>query len=87
MNKLTIRGFDDALKSRIQQLAHREGLSLNQTPMKLLRLGAGMPQPQGSANAVGSALDHLIGTSTAEEAAEIEQALEELSKIDETLRT
>lgn len=87
LNQLTIRGFDDALESRIQQLAHQEGISLNRAVLKLLRRGAGLGKPGGSANTVGSALDHLIGTWTPEEAAEMERALEDLSQIDEAMWT
>ena len=85
MNQLTIRGFDDALESRIQQLAHQEGISLNRAVMKLLRRGAGLEERVGSADTIGTALDHLIGTWTAEEASEMEQALEHLSQIDEAM--
>ena len=85
MNQLTIRGFDDALESRIQQLAHQEGISLNRAVMKLLRHGAGLAERSGSANTIGSALDHLIGTWTAEEASEMEHALQDLSQVDEAM--
>ena len=87
MNQLTIRGIDDALESRIQQLAHQEGISLNRAAMKLLRRGAGLAERGGSANTIGTALDHLIGTWTAEEASETEQALEDLSQVDEAMWT
>ena len=87
MNQLTIRGFDAALESRIQQLAHQEGISLNRAVMKLLRRGAGLGERVGSANTIGTALDHLIGTWTAEEASEMEHALEDLSQIDEAMWT
>ena len=87
MNQLTIRGIDDALESRIQQLAHQEGISLNRAVMKLLRRGAGLAERGGSANTIGTALDHLIGTWTAEEASETEQALEDLSQVDEAMWT
>ena len=87
LNQLTIRGFDDALESRIQQLAHREGISLNRAVLKLLRRGAGLGERSETANTIGPALDHLIGTWTAEEAAEMEQALEDLSQVDEAMWT
>ncbi len=87
MNQLTIRGFDDLLESRIQQLAHQEGISLNRAVMKLLRRGAGLTERGRSANTIGTALDHLIGTWTAEEASEMEHALEDLSQIDEAIWT
>ncbi len=53
--------------------------------MKLLRRGAGLAERVGTANAIGTALDHLIGTWTAEEASEMEHALEDLSQIDEAM--
>ena len=87
MNQLTIRGFDDALENRIQQLAHQEGISLNRAVMKLLRRGAGLGERVGSTNTIGTALDHLIGTWTAEEASDMEQALEDLSQVHEAMWT
>ena len=62
VNQLTIRGFDEELAIRIRRLANREGLSLNQAVLKLLRRGAGIGQGKGAADTVGSSLDHLIGT-------------------------
>ena len=45
MNQLTVRGFDDELAERIQRLAKRDGTSLNQAALKLLRKGAGLADP------------------------------------------
>ena len=42
MNQLTVRGFDDELAERIRRLAKRDGTSLNQAALKLLRKGAGL---------------------------------------------
>ena len=85
MNQLTIRGFDDELVSRIRQLARREGISLNRAVMKLLRRGAGLAERDDNPDAVGDSLDHLIGTWTAAEAAEMNRALDDLSRIDEEM--
>lgn len=85
MNQLTIRGFDDELASRIRKLASREGISLNRAVLRLLRRGAGLGEHNDDADVVGGALDHLIGTWTAEEAAEMDRALEDLSHIDEAM--
>ena len=85
MNQLTIRGFDDELARRIRQLAGREGISLNRAVMKLLRRGAGLGERGDDPDVVGDALDHLIGTWTATEAAEMNQALDDLSRIDEEM--
>ena len=41
MKQLTVRGFDDELAEAIRQLARRDGTSLNQAALKLLRRGAG----------------------------------------------
>ena len=85
MNQFTIRGFDDELAGRIRQLASRQGISLNRAVLRLLRRGVGLRERNSSADTVGASLDHLIGTWTDEEAAEMNRALEELSHIDETV--
>ena len=85
MNQLTIRGFDDELAGRIRQLANAEGISLNRAVLKLLRRGAGLGERHDNSNRVGDSLDHLIGTWTAQDAAEMNRALEDLSRIDEEM--
>ena len=66
-------------------LASRQGISLNRAVLRLLRRGVGLRERNSSADTVGASLDHLIGTWTDEEAAEMNRALEELSHIDETV--
>ena len=83
MNQLTVRGFDDELAEHIRRLSKREGISLNQAALKLLRKGAGLSDPTRRADTVGPSLDHLIGTWTDEEAAAMDQALEDLEVINE----
>ena len=83
MNQLTVRGFDDELAERIQRLAKRDGTSLNQAALKLLRKGAGLADPGQGPDTVGSSLDHLIGTWSEDEAAELDAALEGFEVIDE----
>jgi hypothetical protein len=83
MNQLTVRGFDDDLSASVRRLAKREGISLNQAALKLLRRGAGLTDGMERADTVGSSLDHLIGTWTAAEADEIDDALKEFETIDE----
>jgi len=84
MKQLTIRGFDDNLATQIQRLANREGISLNQAVLKLLRKGAGLGE-KGTNDTVGSSLDHLIGTWTADEAEQVERAVEDFEEIDESM--
>ena len=83
MHQLTIRGLDEELERRIRQLAGREGISLNRAVLRLLRRGAGLGESNDKPEIVGDSLDHLIGTWTAEEAAEIDRSLEDFSRIDE----
>ena len=85
MRQLTIRGFDEELERRIRQLASREGISLNRAVLKLLRRGAGLGESYDKPEIVGDSLDHLIGTWSAEQAAEIDRALEDFSRIDEEM--
>ena len=84
MNQLTVRGFDDELAERIRRLAKRDGTSLNQAALKLLRKGAGLADPAQKADTVGSSLDRLIGSWSDDEAAELDAALEEFETIDES---
>ena len=84
MNQLTVRGFDDELAEDIRRLARRDGTSLNQAALKLLRKGAGLVDPAKGADTVGSSLDHLIGAWSSDEAAELDAALQEFEVIDET---
>ena len=85
MYQLTIRGFDEELERRVRQLASREGISLNRAVMRLLRRGAGLGERKDAPETVGDSLDHLIGTWAVEEAAEINRALEDFSRIDEEM--
>ena len=62
MKQLTVRGFDGDLAEAIRQLARRDGTSLNQAALKLLRRGAGLPDGQGDGRNIGSALDDLFGS-------------------------
>ena len=83
MNQLTVRGFDDELAERIRRVAKRDGTSLNQAALKLLRKGAGLADPAQKADTVGAALDHLIGSWSDDEAAELDAVLQEFEVIDE----
>ena len=84
MNQLTVRGFDDELAERIRRLAKRDGTSLNQAAVKLLRKGAGLADPAQGPDTVGTSLDRLIGIWSDDEAAELDAALEEFETIDES---
>ncbi len=85
MRQLTVRGFDDELSRRLRRLAKRDGISLNQAALKLLRKGAGLTDGAGGADTIGDSLDHLIGTWSAARADELDTALRELDTIDEAV--
>ena len=85
MHQLTVRGFDDELSRRLRRLAKRDGISLNQAALKLLRKGAGLADGTGGADTVGDSLDHLIGSWTTARADEVDAALRELKTIDESV--
>ena len=59
MKQLTIRGFGDDLTRRIQRLANREGISLNQAVLRLLRRGAGLGET-GHIDNVGTSLRAIL---------------------------
>lgn len=75
MQRLTVRGFDQALIDSIRHLADQDGISLNQAVLKLLRRGAGIGAPQGGRSVVGRSLDHLIGAWTPDEVDAMDRAL------------
>ena len=84
MNRLTVRGFDDALSARLRQLAEREGISLSKAALRLMRKGAGLaemnPKPR---KPVGHSLDHLFGTWTQAEFDEFTTAVEVFETVEE----
>ena len=84
MKQLTVRGFDDELAEAIRQLARRDGTSLNQAALKLLRRGAGLPDGQGDSRNIGDALDDLIGSWTQQETDDFDRALEHFESVDES---
>ena len=81
MNQLTIRGLDDERNAAIRRLARREGISLNQAALRLLRKGAGLTSGAGGADTIGSSLDHLIGRWTTEEADAMDSALRDFETV------
>ena len=85
MKQLTVRGFDDELSGAIRRLAEREGISLNQAVLRLLRKGAGLDKGAAGRGKVGNSLDHLFGSWTQAEADEMDEALKDFEKIDEEM--
>ena len=82
MRQLTVRGFDDELSDRLKGFAQREGISLNQAALRLLRKGAGLPETSG---VIGNSLDHLFGVWTQEEYEQFNKEIEVFETIDEEM--
>lgn len=85
MRQLTIRGFGPELERHIRNVANREGISLNQAVIRLLRKGTGLEEVGEDAHSIGSALDDLIGTWSDEEAGEFDRAVSDFDAIDEEM--
>ena len=85
MQQLTIRGFEPELADRIRRLAQQERISLNQAVLRLLRRGAGLDKDQAGDGTVGTSLDHLIGSWTGRQADEMDRALADFDRIDESM--
>lgn len=85
MNQLTVRGFDEALSDSMHRLAKREGISLNQAALKLMRKGAGLADGGEKTDKIGNELDEFIGSWTAEEADALDAALQDFEVIDESV--
>ena len=85
MNQLTLRGFDDELSERLQQLARKEHLSLNKAALKLLRQATGIDDDEPRKKRVGPALDEFIGCWTPTEAEEFEREVKLFEQIDPDL--
>ena len=85
MKQLTLRGFDDELRDRIERLAREEGISLNKAALRLLREGAGLGSRGDRSDTVGDSLNHLIGAWTAEQEKELEHAVAVFDRVDEEM--
>ena len=84
MDQLTVRGFGDELSAYMHRLAKREGISLNQAALRLLRKGAGLSDGTGNPNTIGRSLDDLFGVWTDAEAESFDAALEVFGTVDES---
>lgn len=83
MGQLTVRGFDKDLERALRDLARCEGISLNRAALLLMHKGSGLLCGRERSTTVGSSLDHLIGTWTAEEEQEFLEATRGLGQVDE----
>ena len=82
--QITLRGLDTQLSQFLRKLAKTEGLSLNQTALRLLKKAAGLSEEKPETG-IGTSLDSLFGTWTKEQAKEFEQSQRHFEKIDQDL--
>ena len=85
MDQLTIRGFDEELGERLQELARERGISLNKAALLLLRRGAGLGAEGPPPNVVGDALDEFMGIWTPEEEQSFLDSIDVVEQVDESL--
>lgn len=83
-HQLTIR-YDEEVRRQIENLAEREGLSLNQAVLRLLRKGAGIEPGAQEKDVIGSSLDWFAGSWNEQQAREFDEAVADFEKIDEEL--
>lgn len=82
MKQLTLRGFDQDVERKLQEVAEQRGISLNKAALFLLREGAGLNNPS---NKIGKGLDHLAGSWSEDEAEALLESLEVFETIDGSL--
>jgi hypothetical protein len=83
-HQLTIR-YDDDLAMEIESIAEREGLSLNQAAVRLLRRAVGLDRGCESTEKIGDSLDWFIGSWDEQQAREFDEAVRDFEQIDEQL--
>lgn len=82
---MTLRGFDREIEKAIRSLAKKEGISLSQAALKLLKRGAGLEDRTENPNAIGASYDDLVGTWSQKEADDFERAIQDFERIDEEM--
>ena len=83
VNQSTVQEFDHQLAERIPRSAKRDGTSLSQAAAELLQKGACLPDPDQKAGTVSPLLNHLIGSWSDDQTAELDAAPEEFEVVDE----
>lgn len=80
MSQLTVRDVDERLAEALRREAEARGLSVNRLVLQLLRESVGLSSSKQPP--IFTDLDHLAGTWSAENAAEIEPHLSTQRRID-----
>ena len=85
MKQLTLRGFDPSVERALTKVAQEKQWSLNRAALYLIRRGADLLEDESRPRTVGRDVDRLIGSWSAEEAEEFENATHVFEAVDEGL--
>jgi hypothetical protein len=77
--------FDQELERRLTEIARREGVSLNEAALRLLRRGAGLIEGGAPGAVVGNALDGFVGRWSEAEETSVLTSIEAFETVDEAL--
>lgn len=83
MKQLTVRVTEPEVRRRIEELARREQLSLNQAVLKLLRRAVGLGSDALTDVPIGEDIHRFVGRWSDEEAEEFSSATAVFDVIDE----
>ncbi|OCC15971.1 hypothetical protein DBT_0433 [Dissulfuribacter thermophilus] len=78
---ITIRGIDEALSSKLKEIARKEKKSVNQLVLDAIMQKVGIAKDKKYTRRYDD-LDHLFGKWTEEEFSEIQEAINSQRKID-----
>lgn len=82
MKQLTLRGFDDELALRVQEIAEEQHISLNKAVLRLLRIATGLDKMAKPPNRIGDRLDEFIGSWSDEEEKRVNKVTKVFDEID-----
>lgn len=83
MKTLTVRGIDSEVQKELENLARREGISVNSAVVKSLRAALGLDKKRRTRQYHD--LDHLAGTWTAADAEAFDKSTAAFEQIDEAI--
>ncbi|MGD0310472.1 MAG: hypothetical protein ABSC02_14450 [Acidobacteriota bacterium] len=83
MKTLTVRGIDGEVQKGLENLARREGISVNSAVVRTLRAALGLDKKRRTKQYHD--LDHLAGTWTAVDGEEFQKNTACFEKIDEAI--
>jgi hypothetical protein len=83
MKTLTVRGIDSDVQKGLENLARREGISVNSVVVKTLRAALGLDKKKRTRRYHD--LDHLAGTWTAADAEDFHKNTAVFGQIDEAI--